>query len=74
MFIILTQEQANIVSGSSSISPYVALSPIVLTDGTYVLSESVLTDPKHIEHHTLLSSLPTKTVEEVRVLLPTPTD
>jgi hypothetical protein len=71
MVIILTQSQANIVSGASCINPYAILSPVPLSDGTYMLGDSVLIDPNHVQHITLLSSLPTKSLEEVQALLPT---
>ena len=71
MFIILNKTQSTTVSGSSLVSPYAVLSPIALTDGTYALNDTVLVDPNHEQHRVLLSSLPTKSLEEIQALLPT---
>ena len=70
MFIILNESQAATVSGPSSVAPYSSLSPIALTDGTYILNDTVLLNADHEQYRLLLSSLPTKSEEEIQSLLP----
>lgn len=60
MMIILTQEQADAVHGVNEQGT--ALAPRPLADGTFALSDRVLSDPTHQEYHDLLSGLPRRDV------------
>lgn len=60
--IILTAAQASQVRGQSSTAGWAALAPVLLYDGTFMLSENVLTDPAHADAKAFLSTLPKQTV------------
>lgn len=62
MVIILTAQQAARVRGRSPTSPYAAIDPVPLRDGTFMVSESVLNDPAHADVAAFLKTLPTATV------------
>lgn len=62
--IILTEAEALKVIGISPSQRNAALNPIPLKDGTFMLNESVLSDPAHSDVRTFLSGLPKKTVLE----------
>lgn len=58
--IILTAQQADQVRGPTT--PGHSLDPVALTNGTFALPESVLTDHAHAQHHTMLELLPRREV------------
>jgi hypothetical protein len=60
--IILTAAQASNVQGQDT--PFSALVPRPLNDGTFGLPEAVLTDPAHVSHWAALNVLPTRTVAD----------
>ena len=69
--IILTAEQADHVRGMDT--PGAALMPALLADGvTYVLPESVLTDPAHVAKHDYLAALPVRNVADSEWPAPPP--
>lgn len=58
--IILTAEQAELVRGESS--PGHVIDPVPLEDGTFAVSEAVLSDPAHSGKRGLLASKPKRVV------------
>lgn len=56
MLIQLTLAQADSVR--SKPTPYAAIEPAVLTDGSFILGEEVLTDPAHIAKRATLLTFP----------------
>ena len=44
-YIILTKAEADAIRGKSS--PFAAIEPVLLKDGTYVIGDEVLADPAH---------------------------
>lgn len=67
--IILTSAQADEVRGETT--PGYMLEPVALLDGSFVLPESVLTDPAHEPKWAVLSALPTRAVDDSE-FVPTP--
>lgn len=61
--IILTPDQADLVRGVSPISPWAALDPVPLKDGTFILPEDVLADPAHADVADFLGGLPTGDID-----------
>jgi hypothetical protein len=59
--IIMTEVQADMVRGET-IEGH-AIMPVRLNDGSYCVSEAVLSDPAHAAKHDLLSSMPKRLVE-----------
>lgn len=57
-FILLDSEQADLVRGSSLVSPSAALNPIERAGTAFILGVSVLSDPAHESHWMLLGALP----------------
>jgi len=58
--IILTQSQVDQVKGESL--PGFSIDPVALIDGTFCISERVLTDHAHESKHDFLSTLPKREV------------
>lgn len=63
-FLILTAAQAQALRGETS--PGHALVPVPLSDGTFALPESILSDAAHAVHRAVLEDLPR--VSEVSVM------
>lgn len=62
MFIVLTQTQADHVTGPTASGA--SLDPVALANGTeWVLPVAVLSDPAHAQHHAYLNALPQRAVE-----------
>lgn len=65
--IILTEEEVIKVVGISPKDSYARIEPVPLKDGTYMLGEEVLEDPKHDDLMEILSNLPRKDIKELLV-------
>jgi hypothetical protein len=59
--IILTKDEADKVRGNSDSGH--AIEPILLTDGTFMLGEEVLSDPHHESVKAILEVLPKRSVD-----------
>lgn len=64
----LTEKEATTVAGGDG--TMAALLPIPLTDGRYIVSAAVLSDPAHAKHWPLLAKLPQCEPADVEKLLP----
>jgi hypothetical protein len=58
LFILLSPQDAALVSGVSSTTPTSVLLPVEFSGGVFVLGAEVLNDPAHVENHAFLASLP----------------
>lgn len=54
--IVLTKAQADAIRGHSS--PFAAIEPVALKDGTFMIGEEVLTDPAHTARIQSIKALP----------------
>jgi hypothetical protein len=64
MFILLSQDDRDIVAGPSSVTPGQALVPIERANGGFILGAEVLADPAHAPHRASLAMLPQLDNEE----------
>lgn len=66
--IVMTSAQADAVR--SKPTPYAAIEPVPLTDGSYIVGEEVLVDPAHAAKKAALQALPKATAASIKDKLP----
>jgi hypothetical protein len=68
MLISLTKAQAD--AARSKPSPYAAIEPVLLTDGSYILGVEVISDPAHVLKKAALQACPQVTEASVAGKIP----
>lgn len=65
--IVLTKAQADAIRGKSS--PFAAIEPVELKDGTFMVGDEVLADPAHIQRVKSIEALPKVSADSLKTLI-----